>query len=375
MNRTSVAFIVTTLFLSWLYLNANAGIDGLIQQELQVTSESLKKPADQVQPESKRLGLGADTPDERLNRPEDLIQGQIAELYRATFPNGDMSQRRQMLLEDEWCVPHEDLKIEEYHEYLAQLDNWLLDRGHVDLVNRGGIPSEKFQRNKDFIAPYEELAADALIQHANNNDKVALSVLMQREDFGTHQRTQAAKQLLLLGDSSKALSQLMMDELSKLEKLQKEGDSRQAIRAIFIKSLALARYGLLRYDTTALMTLSSQLPILMPDSDLASFVRAEDEKLISAVTDKMLTSLNTAREDLNLPPIHFEPPPKVPYTNFQRHIITLLSQESSLFGQPWFPIGWQEEFIPNTPCFERLQRVDKFWNQQVPALQDASLHP
>lgn len=311
------------------------------------------------------------------NNPE-TMQSQMARLYQETFPNGDITQQNQMRLEDDWCIASSDLQASEYERYQEDLDEWLLARGNISLLSptRNLDIPEQTRRNGAFIEPYETLPPTTLVQHASNNDLLALGVIAQRDDFPSHVKDKAAKQLLLLGDTSKGLSRLVMNELSQMEPLSDDNSNRQAITNRFIKVMAMVNYGLQRKDTSALQAflIYAQKPDqLLKGSWPQDFITADNTQTITNVTNKLISDINLTREQVNLPPIEMENTSKIVEMHFQEKLAFLIHHYAKTLAQPWFPEEWNEQFIPDNPCMTRKIATTRFWQEQVPALQQRFL--
>lgn len=318
-------------------------------------------------------------PNEALSATAQLQQ-KMAELYRNTFPNGDMSRQKQMKIEDNWCIASVDLQPEEYEQYQEQIDEWLLSRGNIALSQPSNAsvamdvnPSTSVeQRNADFIAPYEELPARTLLQYASNNDLLAVSVIAQREDFNSDIKDQAAKQLLLLGDTAKGLSRLVMNELSQMERLTEDKSNKQAITNRFIKVLAMVEYGLRREDTSALQAFliyADNAEALLKNSSPGDFISAQHSDVITKVADKMVSDINQAREQVNLPAIDMAKESSVVTRHFQGKLAFLLQRYHNTLAQSWFLESWQAEFVAQDDCMQRKIATSRFWQEQVPELQ------
>ena len=318
----------------------------------------------------------------RLAAPMDdslTLRNQITELYRQTFPAGDMSQQHTMRLEDNWCLASVDLQASEYEHYQVQLDEWLRVRGNIGLQtplssssDSDAVP-EPTRRNAAFIAPYEALPPDTLLHHASNNDSLALAVIVQRDDFAPQVKDQAAKQLLLLGDTSKGLTRLVINELSQITPLTADNSNRQAITHRFIKALALVKYGLQRQDTSALqafLVYADKPAQWLKGVSPQDFIFSENQAMISEVSHTMVKDINLAREQVNLPPITMESESKVVAMHFQEKLAFLLHHYQQTLAQSWFPEEWHAQFVTQDECMQRKIATTRFWQEQLPALQE-----
>lgn len=370
-NRGFLVFLATVVAVVtiWGYFTSPRTADGKLPLHQPGSGKSVSTGAwPAMQEKSQPL---------QKNHPEKL-RDEIAKRYQQTFPNGDITQQQQMRLEDDWCIASSDLQVPEYERYQKELDEWMLARGNIALP-KPTDPTEapaQTRRNAAYIAPYEALPGTTLIQHASNNNMLALSVIIQRNDFPPKVKDNAAQQLLLLGDTSKGLSRLVMNELSQTEALKQDNSNQQAITNRFIKVMAMVKYGLLRKDTSALQAflIYAQHPDqLLKGSWPQDFIFPDTVPIISRVTNKLISDINLAREQVNLPPIEMGNESKIVEMHFQEKLAFLLHHYHNTLAQPWFPQQWKNQFIPQSPCMKRKTDTMRFWQEDVPALQQRFL--
>lgn len=223
--------------------------------------------------------------------------------YKQTFTNGDISRRKQMSLEDNWCIAREDLRPSDERVYVDDVKDWLLSRGHISKKN----PISFQGTNSEYLEPYLEMNEAALQQLASKDDFLALYTLLAHPPAEQKNKTDYANRLLILGDTNKGLSHFLSMHLLQAELLSIEtGNITPEVTEHILKALAYAEYGLMRKDFTAMGRFLISAAHPTNTFDIKSIVKSLDKKAIHDQTLEILNRVNKARSDMNLPALQKE---------------------------------------------------------------------
>ena len=220
-------------------------------------------------------------------------------------------------IDDDWCIANTELADSDFQLAQEQKREWDLARGDISLVVVKANPDAP---NADYIQPYIELSKDDLIAHAKNDDKYALLVLAQRPYIDSKDRERAAKQLVILGQTSQALSYLIIREISQAQvAYHKENAVVTEVKKHVANILSYVKYGLTRKDPTALLTYLLFVKqhhegqfVFDPESVLSD----EELSRIDSHTQKLTDMLDSRRAKRYLPPIQEVEIPAIAYHDY-----------------------------------------------------------
>jgi hypothetical protein len=228
-----------------------------------------------------------------------------------THPNSEKS------IDDDWCIANTELADSDFQLAQEQKREWDLARGDISLAFVEANPDAP---NAEYIQPYAELSRDDLIAHAKNDDKYALLVLAQRPDIDSKDRERAAKQLVILGQTSQALSYLIIREISQAQvAYQKENAVVTEVKKHVANILSYVKYGLTRKDPTALLTyllFVKQHHEGQFAFDPESVLSDEELSRIDSHTQKLTDMLDSRRAKRYLPPIQEVEIPAIAYHDY-----------------------------------------------------------
>ena len=220
-------------------------------------------------------------------------------------------------INDDWCIANTELADSDFLLAQEQKREWDLARGDINLTVVKANPDAP---NADYIQPYIELSKDDLIAHAKNDDKYALLVLAQRPDIDAKDRERAAKQLVILGQTSQALSFLIIREISQAQvAYQKENAVVTEVKKHIANTLSYVKYGLTRKDPTALLTYLLFVKQHHEDQfafDPESVLSDEELSRIDSHTQKLTDMLDSRRAKRYLPPIQEVEIPAIAYHDY-----------------------------------------------------------
>lgn len=195
--------------------------------------------------------------DSTAGNKADTLSGTTAEIdataINLTTPQSETTRSDSgKSIDEEWCIADKELTESDFRLAQEQKREWDLARGDISLAFVEANPDAP---NAEYIQPYAELSRDDLVAHAKNDDKYALLVLAQRHDIETKDRERAAKQLVVLGNTSKALSYLIVREMSQAQVAFQKADAVvPELKKHIANTLSYVKYGLTRKDPSALLT-------------------------------------------------------------------------------------------------------------------------
>ena len=228
-----------------------------------------------------------------------------------THPNSEKS------IDDDWCIANTELADSDFQLAQEQKREWDLARGDISLVVVKANPDAP---NAEYIQPYAEISRDDLIAHAKNDDKYALLVLAQRPDINSKDRERAAKQLVILGQTSQPLSLLIIRELSQAQVAYQKADAVvPEVKKHVANTLSYVKYGLTRKDPTALLTyllFVKQHHEGQFAFDPESVLSDEELSRIDSHTQKLTDMLDSRRAKRYLPPILEVEIPAIAYHDY-----------------------------------------------------------
>ncbi len=149
-----------------------------------------------------------------------------------------------------WCSTETGAEHTESARIEKESLEWDIERGDILLAAEDSVFESP---NAILLAPYAELDLQDLIAHARNDDLFALLTIMQRKDVPMKYRNNAARHLTVMGNTSTALSHLVVKELTRANHIfEMEGQVNEQVKAHVVNSLTYVSYGLEQLDVTAL---------------------------------------------------------------------------------------------------------------------------
>lgn len=232
---------------------------------------------------------------------------------------------------------------------------WDIERGDILLAAEDSVFESP---NAVLLAPYAELDLQDLIAHAKNDDLFALLTLMQRRDVPMKHRNNAARHLTVMGNTSTALSHLIVTELTRANHIfEIEGQVNEQVKAHVVNSLTYVSYGLEQLDVTALRSylyfvrrhengsyaLDVEAALSQKEVETVKFAKAQFKKY-----------LNKKREEKYLSTIEEKAFPKVAKRQFEKSLALEYRTFGSLIlgSKNLKNMGFDFENLPD--CAKRL---------------------
>ncbi len=220
-------------------------------------------------------------------------------------------------INDDWCIANTELADSDFQLAQEQKREWDLARGDINLTVVKANPEAA---NAEYLQPYVELDKDDLIAHAKHDDKYALLVLAQRPDIDAKDRERAAKQLVILGQTSQALSFLIIREISQAQVAYQKADAVvPEVKKHVANILSYVKYGLTRKDPSALFTYLMFVQQHHEGQfafDPESVLSDEELSRIDSHTQKLTDMLDSRRAKRYLPPIQDVEIPAIAYHDY-----------------------------------------------------------
>ncbi|AGH46741.1 hypothetical protein [Paraglaciecola psychrophila] len=308
--------------------------------------------------------------DTKIDKQIQALKNKANDLYAETLRKGESIESKQYSYEENWCVAAEDLSQEDYLYAKKLKKEWMLSRGYayVSDTNEG---IQLFRLNDEYLEPYKEIDKESLIQFANDDDLLALLVLVQSDEVSSEVRSKAAQQLVVQGNVSVGLSQLVMDELNNARFAYSEGSDNKEAKEHILQSLAMVEYGLQRKDLSALNA------FLMFTNDFKDFLNGLDPKTVVSNADFLEISdraesfykkVNEYRAEKNLGELDDKDISKIGDIHYQELLSTTFDQYNDILTSNLFPDNWKETYINKTPCVSRLIARKKYLTEQLPEI-------
>jgi hypothetical protein len=280
------------------------------------------------------------------------------------------SERQKFAYEDDWCVASEDLSEEDLVYADNQKDEWMLTRGYTSpKSDEAGIQTNGI--NDKFLDAYREADKDTLIRLGNEGDMLALTSIVQsydKEGFSNEDGTNAAENLVILGDTSFGLYTLVIDRLMSARYAKVDGkDPVKYLKA----ALTLVEYGLMRQDVSALSTFLS-LAVDYKESlgglNPAELLTQSDFNDASVAARSYYEDVNKARILKALPSFEEIDEPKIAGIHYAESLMVLYDEYGDAMGGSNTPPIWKNTYLKKTPCVTRLIAMDHFLTERLPAI-------
>lgn len=231
--------------------------------------------------------------------------------------------------DEDWCHIEQKLSEQEKSSVYSESMEWAVKRGEILL------PAENTsfeQQHRSLLAPYIEAKIAELVQHARNDDQFALLTLLQREDTPKELKHRSALHLMVLGNTSTALSYLVVKEMVLANFIyQEEGRINDEIKKHLVNSLAYVSYGLERLDVSALrayLVIAKQHKSGTYKLDSESVLSDDGMSRVEDMKEQLVRYINNKRSEKHLNPIGYEDFPKVALREFE----SSLAVEYANFG-------------------------------------------
>lgn len=220
-----------------------------------------------------------------------------------------------------WCSTETDAEHSESARIEKESLEWDIERGDILLAAEDSVFESP---NAVLLAPYAELDLQDLIAHAKNDDLFALLTIMQRKDVPMKYRNNAARHLTVMGNTSTALSHLVVIELTQAHHIYDiEGQINEQVKAHVVNSLTYVSFGLEQLDVTALRSYLYFVQRHENGSyalDLEAALSKEEVEKVKFAKAKFKQYLDQKREEKYLSAIEEKIFPKVAKLQFEESL-------------------------------------------------------
>ena len=272
-------------------------------------------------------------------------------------PEGDshVSSPQENTRTSRWCSTETDAEYSKSARIEKESLEWDIERGDILLAPKDSVFESP---NTVLLAPYAELDLLDLIAHAKNDDLFALLTIMQRKDVPVGYRNNAARHLTVMGNTSTALSYLVVIELTQAHQIfELEGHINQQVKAHVVNSLTYVNYGLEQLDVSALRSYLYFVQRHENGSyglDVEAALSKKEVENVKFAKAQFKQYLNQKREEKHLSAIEEKTFPKVAKRQFEKS----LALEYRTFGSLILAsnnlknMGYDFESLPG--CAKRL---------------------
>jgi hypothetical protein len=315
----------------------------------------------------------------RIQTLKDDVQEQYLKIVQLTGSSG----KQNLSYEDNWCVAPEDLTEEDAVYASKQLKEWEFNRGNIiarggelnALIKGLGLPNDEFPGiNDEYLTPYKEADKDTLIHLGNQDDRLALTTIVQSKDydeFDLETRLNAGRRLVVLGDTSFGLLQVIIHHMENAAHAERTGEGDPAVH---LKSaLALIEYGMIRQD-------ASNLGVFLADAadyeerlsgvNPAEVLTEQDFADIEQMARNYYDDVNKRRINRGLPSFEEIDEPKIAQIHYAETLSSYYRDYATLLEGNTLPSSWKDTYLEKTPCVERRIAMHNFLTKQLPAIQD-----
>lgn len=315
----------------------------------------------------------------KIQSLKEEAQQQYLEIIQLSGATGQPN----MSYEDNWCIASEDLSEEEAIYAKQQLGEWQLSRGII--IPRGGranalmqglgVPNDEFPGvNDEYLTPYKEADRETLLRLANGDDMLALTTILNSkgyETFDVQTKLTAAKRLVVLGDTSKGLRELVIDGLVNAQHAKPARGEEQVYHLKV--ALTYIEYGMLRQDASSLdivLDTASNYEEDFSGIDPSTLLTEQDFADIKQWAQSYYDDVNKVRIDKGLPSFEDIDNSKIEQIEFAKTLSYLYRDYSALLKSDLFPPRWKNTYLKKTPCLERRVAMHNFRDYQLPAIND-----
>jgi hypothetical protein len=314
----------------------------------------------------------------RIQALEDEVQKRYMEIVKLSGASG-----QKIAYEDNWCVASEDLSEEDNIYANQQRVEWGLTRGDAvpsggklnALVKGLGLPNDEFPgRNDEYLDAYKEADVETLIRLGNEDDMLALTTIVQSNDyekFDRETRLNAAQRLVILGDTTYGLNDLIIDHLVSVQHAKRTGEGEPII---YLKSaLVLIEYSMMRQDVSNLrifLAKAADYEERLGGVNPAVVLKEEDFAEIKQLAGSYYERVDKARIAKGLPSFEEIDDPKIAQINYAETLSSLYNQYAEVLNDRTFPSSWKETYLKKTPCVARHIAMHNFLNDSLPVIQD-----
>jgi len=259
--------------------------------------------------------------------------------------------------EDDWCVAFQDLNEGDFFRAKKEQKEWNLKRG-IAFISAGEAADFEPMLNNEYVESYQELDQDVLIELAKQDDRMALITLVQLQKIDRKIKTSAARQLVILGDTSGGLQLLVNSEmLSARFRYADIGEADEKVKKDLLDALVLVEYGLQQLDVSALNNyllfiddVEQNLGGLNPDQVLSETELAS----IAVRTQRFTDFINSKRGEKNLPPLDELDIPHIAYATYRQELAISHGIYPGLLDNQKVFQNWTNSYLHKTSCLKRL---------------------
>lgn len=272
--------------------------------------------------------------------------------------NSINKQQTKIPYEEDWCIKSIDLNEEDLAFAEQRLNEWKQRTGEIWLnqIEISGTYSEN--RNAELLEPYKELDKEDLLAFAEQNNRHAMLVALQRSDINWSVQTRIANQLLVHGITSMSLIHLINRELAYATvKYEEEQTVSDEIRQRLINVLTYLYYGISQYDASVLVHYVS----LTDDDEFSgrsllpnNILSPEDFDKVRNAVKYMTEKIEEQQIKENLTPSSEKDLPKAALHEFESQLAFLyLNYPQSMENALRIP-------VKSTPSLEKSKCVNRF---------------
>ncbi|GLR70789.1 hypothetical protein [Agaribacter marinus] len=257
-------------------------------------------------------------------------------------------------LEDAWCIPSDDLRIED-QDFVAALQNDWMEYSGVAYIKQNDAVYDDDQNhpNNVFVAPYQEMPIEEIKDLTLLGDKWAMIAFLQKStmDYRDEQYA-AAMNLLAIGASYHAIEYLIISELASAKTSFRRTKTLDKSREHMINAVAYTIYGLNELNISALTAYAGNISqdelfqgVLNP-----SLTLADAQGDISIRYETLLRDIKEARQAQGISP---QDPPEEVKKLFARDIASFKFRRKEAMEQLYTALAPSHLSTDNTECVDR----------------------
>ena len=327
-----------------------------------------------------------DFADEAMKQRETRIREVISKAearYLEIVKISGASGEELMAYEDNWCLASEDLSEQDQAYAATQLQEWELSRGKI--MFRGGSANALMQGlgpstdefpgvNDEYLDTYREADDETLLRLSKQDDMLALATILDYDNngrFDEQTELEAAKQLVVLGDTHSGLRHLVLQSISRAReaKLKGNGDPKAHLKS----ALALIEFGMMRQDVSNLrifLSNAADYETRLEGINPEELLTEEDFTDVKRMALKYREEINQERIQKGLRSFDEIDESKVAQIQYAERLSSYFDEYASLMESNVLPTHWKSTYLKRTPCVERRIARHSFLMNELPAIRD-----
>jgi len=307
---------------------------------------------------SGELDYQHDVTGKKVAKKNETLSVSDDKLEHSRHPTLEEVESAKIPYEGDWCIRGVDLSKQDLLFAKQESKDWAEKRSNIWLNRQDFKGDYTNNKNAEMLEPYREMNKDDLLEISYQDDRYAMITAIQRKDISWEIRNKFANRLLILGDTTMSLFQLVTNEVvevrlafAKTEKVTPD------IKQRLINILSYVSYGISRYDSMPLIQYVSTMrhdKIFGEKLDPNHVLSAQDYEQIKVNVQDIARQIDELRSKENLIPISDIDVPNIANYDFQRSVSILYLEYGQIMDR------LQDLNLETGPSLERSNCVKRY---------------